>query len=83
MSLDGLGVAEAKARIIEWLETSRHGRGAVTYRLEPDMTHAWLNLFNNALFPEASHFVEPRLGALIQAIRDTLASVTDSPPSAR
>ncbi|MGI8677312.1 MAG: leucine--tRNA ligase [Jatrophihabitans sp.] len=33
ISLDGLGVAEAKARIIEWLEVHGHGRGAVTYRL--------------------------------------------------
>jgi acetyl esterase len=56
---------------------------SVTYRVEPDMTHAWLNLFNNALFPEASRFVEPRLEALIQAIRATLTSVIDSRPSAR
>jgi leucyl-tRNA synthetase len=32
-SLDGLGVAEAKAKIIEWLEATGHGVGAVTYRL--------------------------------------------------
>jgi leucyl-tRNA synthetase len=31
--LDGLGVADAKAAIIEWLEANGHGRGAVTYRL--------------------------------------------------
>jgi leucyl-tRNA synthetase len=31
--LDGLGVAEAKAKIIEWLEAEGEGRGAVTYRL--------------------------------------------------
>ncbi len=31
--LDGLGIAEAKAKIIEWLETSKTGEGAVTYRL--------------------------------------------------
>ena len=33
ISLDGLGVAEAKARIIAWLEDNEHGTGAVTYRL--------------------------------------------------
>ncbi|MEU4780628.1 leucine--tRNA ligase [Micromonospora sp. NPDC023633] len=33
LDLDGLGVAEAKARIIEWLEANGHGAGAVTYRL--------------------------------------------------
>jgi leucyl-tRNA synthetase len=33
LSLDGLGVTEAKARIIEWLEAHGHGTGAVTYRL--------------------------------------------------
>jgi leucyl-tRNA synthetase len=33
LSLDGMGVAEAKAAIIEWLEANGHGRGAVTYRL--------------------------------------------------
>jgi len=31
--LDGLGVAGAKARIIEWLEEHGHGAGATTYRL--------------------------------------------------
>jgi leucyl-tRNA synthetase len=31
--LDGLNVAEAKARIIEWLEAEGYGAGAVTYRL--------------------------------------------------
>ncbi|GAB3142067.1 leucine--tRNA ligase [Micromonospora sonneratiae] len=33
LDLDSLGVAEAKARIIEWLEANGHGTGAVTYRL--------------------------------------------------
>ncbi|MEV4810022.1 leucine--tRNA ligase [Micromonospora avicenniae] len=33
LDLNGLGVADAKARIIEWLEANGHGRGAVTYRL--------------------------------------------------
>ena len=32
-SLDGLGIAEAKATIIEWLEEHGYGQGAVTYRL--------------------------------------------------
>jgi leucyl-tRNA synthetase len=31
--LDGLGVASAKKKIIEWLEAEGHGEGAVTYRL--------------------------------------------------
>jgi len=33
LSLDGLGVADAKKTIIEWLEREGHGAGAVTYRL--------------------------------------------------
>ena len=33
IDLDGLGVTEAKARIIEWLEANGHGAGAVTWRL--------------------------------------------------
>ncbi|WP_375490106.1 leucine--tRNA ligase [uncultured Jatrophihabitans sp.] len=33
LSLDGLDVADAKARMIEWLEADGHGRGATTYRL--------------------------------------------------
>ena len=33
IDLDGLGVAEAKAKIIDWLEANGHGAGAVTYRL--------------------------------------------------
>jgi leucyl-tRNA synthetase len=32
-SLDGLGVADAKKAIIEWLEREGHGEGAVTFRL--------------------------------------------------
>ncbi|AVT39361.1 leucine--tRNA ligase [Plantactinospora sp. BB1] len=33
LDLNGLFVADAKARIIEWLEANGHGSGAVTYRL--------------------------------------------------
>jgi leucyl-tRNA synthetase len=33
LSLDGLGVTEAKAKIIAWLEAEGAGQGAVTYRL--------------------------------------------------
>ena len=33
VALDGMGVAEAKARITSWLEQEGHGRGAVTYKL--------------------------------------------------
>ena len=33
LSLDGLGVAEAKAAMIAWLEANGKGTGAVTYRL--------------------------------------------------
>jgi leucyl-tRNA synthetase len=33
VALDGLGIAEAKARMTAWLEEEGHGRGAVTYRL--------------------------------------------------
>ncbi|GIJ68639.1 leucine--tRNA ligase [Virgisporangium ochraceum] len=31
--LDGLGIVEAKAAIIDWLEKNGHGTGATTYRL--------------------------------------------------
>ncbi|WP_144121482.1 leucine--tRNA ligase [Catellatospora sichuanensis] len=31
--LDGLGIAEAKEKIIAWLEANDHGQGATTYRL--------------------------------------------------
>jgi leucyl-tRNA synthetase len=33
LSLDGLAVADAKAKIIDWLQENGSGRGAVTYRL--------------------------------------------------
>ncbi len=33
LSLDGMGVVEAKARITRWLEEEGHGHGAVTYKL--------------------------------------------------
>ncbi len=35
--LDGLGVADAKAATIDWLEANGHGRGTVSYKL-----HDWL-----------------------------------------
>jgi leucyl-tRNA synthetase len=31
--LDGLGIADAKVRIIEWLESEGHGSGAISYKL--------------------------------------------------
>jgi acetyl esterase len=50
-----------------------HGLGvSVTYRLEPEMIHACLNLFNSPLYPDASRRVEPVLASLAQAIRDAL-----------
>jgi leucyl-tRNA synthetase len=33
LSLNGLNIADAKEKIIEWLEENGHGKGAVTYRL--------------------------------------------------
>jgi len=33
LSLDGLGVDDAKRRTIDWLEASGHGHGTVTYKL--------------------------------------------------
>ena len=33
IDLDGLGVADAKSRIVDWLEQHGHGVGATTYRL--------------------------------------------------
>ncbi|GGV57539.1 leucine--tRNA ligase [Streptomyces griseoloalbus] len=33
VSLDGLGVVEAKARVTEWLENRGHGEGTVNFRL--------------------------------------------------
>ncbi|HEX8344299.1 MAG TPA: leucine--tRNA ligase [Actinoplanes sp.] len=33
LSLDGLHIADAKAKVIEWLEKHQHGTGATTYRL--------------------------------------------------
>jgi acetyl esterase len=44
----------------------------VVDRLEPEMTHACLNLFNSRLYPDASRRVEPVLSALAEAIRDAL-----------
>src|SRR5262249_32309709 len=45
----------------------------VVYRLEPEMTHACLNLFNSPLYPDASRRVEPVLEALTRAMRDAWA----------
>jgi len=45
---------------------------AVDYRLEPELTHGCLNLFNSALFPEAARRVEPVVYALAHAIGSAL-----------
>ena len=41
----------------------------VVYRLEPELIHAGLNLFNNLFYPDASRRVEPVVESLAQAIR--------------
>jgi acetyl esterase len=41
----------------------------VTHRLEPEMIHAAMNLFNSRLYPDASRRVEPFLNALTADIR--------------
>jgi acetyl esterase len=46
----------------------------VDYRLEPEMIHGCLSLFNSALYPDASRRVEPVLAALTDAIRGALAT---------
>ncbi len=46
----------------------------VVYRLEADMIHAWLGLFNNFYYPEVSRFVEPRLEELARVIREAWVS---------
>jgi acetyl esterase/lipase len=40
----------------------------VDYRLESELTHGCLNLFNSALFPDASRHVEPVVAGLAHAI---------------
>jgi len=46
----------------------------VDYRLEPEMIHACLSLFNSALYPDASRRVEPVLEALAGGIRGALTT---------
>jgi acetyl esterase len=41
----------------------------VEHRFEPGLIHAGLNLFNSALYPDASRRVGPMLDALVEAIR--------------
>jgi acetyl esterase len=45
----------------------------VDYRLEPELTHGCLNLFNSALFPEAARRVEPVVAALAGSVGRALA----------
>ncbi|HKI36638.1 MAG TPA: alpha/beta hydrolase [Gemmataceae bacterium] len=45
----------------------------VEYRLEPELTHGCLNLFNSALFPDAARRVEPVMGALAASVGRALA----------
>jgi acetyl esterase len=42
----------------------------VTYRLEPEMIHACLNLFNSSLYPDASRRAEPVVDSIAHALRD-------------
>lgn len=42
----------------------------VDYRLEPELIHAGLNLFNSLLYPDASRRIEPLVESLARAIRD-------------
>jgi acetyl esterase len=44
----------------------------VEYRLEPELTHGCLNLFNSALYPEAAGRVEPVIGALAGSVARAL-----------
>jgi len=46
----------------------------VTYRLEPELIHAGLNLFNSAFYPDASRRVEPVVESLARAIRSAWAA---------
>ena len=41
----------------------------VVYRLEPELIHAGLNLFNSPFYPDASRRVEPVVESLARAIR--------------
>jgi acetyl esterase len=45
---------------------------AVDYRLESELTHGCLNLFNSALFPDAARRVEPVVAGLAHAIGSAL-----------
>ena len=45
----------------------------VEHRLEPELIHGSFNLFNNALFPDASRRVAPVLDTLARAIGSALA----------
>ena len=46
----------------------------VVYRLEPELIHAGLNLFNSPLYPEASRRVELIIEAIARAVRAGLAA---------
>jgi acetyl esterase len=45
----------------------------VQYRLEPELIHGCMNLFNSAFYPDASRRVEPVLNDLARTIGDALA----------
>lgn len=49
----------------------------VTYRLEEDMIHGFLGLFNSPKYPEASKLVEDRLDRAVIVIREGLGMKTD------
>jgi acetyl esterase len=53
----------------------------VAYRLEPEMIHACLNLFNSWLYPDASRRVEPVVDGIACALRDFWTTYSREPGS--
>ncbi len=58
----------------EYAERLRGLGVPVEYRLEPELIHAGLNLFNSALYPDASRRAEPVVSGLAQALRAALTA---------
>ncbi len=86
--LDGLGVEEAKIKIIEWLEFNKQGKGTVQYRLRDwlfSRQRYWGEPFPIVLLDDGTHVALPEsaLPVTLPPIDAYKPTETGEPPLAR
>ena len=82
--LDGLNVADAKKKTIEWLEETNHGRGTVQFRLRDwlfSRQRYWGEPFPVVLDDNGNHYpvMESKLPVVLPQMTDYTPQETDEP----